>query len=72
MGPESISGIKANPRRTFSLQATNSWERLPPIPAPGAVPRSARSAIYAISGSNVAGGGGPHEGVNVNEVYDLR
>jgi hypothetical protein len=26
--------------------------------------------MYAVSGSNVAGGGGPHEGVNVNEVYD--
>ena len=26
--------------------------------------------MYAISGSNVAGGGGLHEGVNVNEVYD--
>ena len=26
--------------------------------------------MYAVSGSNVAGGGGPHEGVNVNEMYD--
>jgi len=28
--------------------------------------------IYAVSGANVAGGGGPHEGVQVNEAYDLR
>ena len=51
---------------------TNSWERLPPMPTPrhGLAVGEIGGKIYAISGSNVAGGGGPHEGVNVNEVYD--
>ena len=51
---------------------TNSWERLPPMPTPrhGLAAGEIGGKIYAISGSNVAGGGGPHEGVNVNEVYD--
>jgi N-acetylneuraminic acid mutarotase len=51
---------------------TNSWERLPPMPTPrhGLAVAEIGGKIYAVSGSNVAGGGGPHEGVNVNEVYD--
>ena len=51
---------------------TNSWERLPPMPTPrhGLAVAEIGGRIYAVSGSNVAGGGGPHEGVNVNEVYD--
>ena len=28
--------------------------------------------IYAVSGANVAGGGRPHESVQVNEAYDPR
>src|SRR5262249_33994269 len=51
---------------------TNAWERLPPMPTPrhGLAVGEVGGKMYAISGSNVAGGGGPHEGVNVNEVYD--
>jgi len=51
---------------------TNSWERLPPMPTPrhGLAVGEVGGKMYAVSGSNVAGGGGPHEGVNVNEVYD--
>ncbi len=51
---------------------TNAWERLPPMPTPrhGLAVGEIGGKMYAISGSNVAGGGGPHEGVNVNEVYD--
>jgi len=51
---------------------TNTWERLPPMPTPrhGLAVAEIGGRIYAVSGSNVAGGGGPHEGVNVNEVYD--
>jgi N-acetylneuraminic acid mutarotase len=51
---------------------TNSWQRLPPMPTPrhGLAVGEIGGKIYAVSGSNVAGGGGPHEGVNVNEVYD--
>ncbi len=51
---------------------TKSWERLPPMPTPrhGLAVAEIGGRIYAVSGSNVAGGGGPHEGVNVNEVYD--
>lgn len=51
---------------------TNNWERLPPMPTPrhGLAVAEIGGKIYAVSGSNVAGGGGPHEGVNVNEVYD--
>jgi N-acetylneuraminic acid mutarotase len=51
---------------------TNSWHRLPPMPTPrhGLAVGEIGGKIYAVSGSNVAGGGGPHEGVNVNEVYD--
>jgi N-acetylneuraminic acid mutarotase len=51
---------------------TNSWERLLPMftPRHGLAVAEIGGRIYAVSGSNVAGGGGPHEGVNVNEVYD--
>jgi N-acetylneuraminic acid mutarotase len=51
---------------------TNSWQRLPPMPTPrhGLAVAEIGGKMYAVSGSNVAGGGGPHEGVNVNEVYD--
>ncbi len=51
---------------------TNSWQRLPPMPTPrhGLAVGEIGGKIYAVSGSNVAGGGGPHEGVKVNEVYD--
>jgi N-acetylneuraminic acid mutarotase len=51
---------------------TNSWQRLPPMPTPrhGLAVAEIAGKMYAVSGSNVAGGGGPHEGVNVNEVYD--
>lgn len=51
---------------------TNTWERLPPMPTPrhGLAVGEIGGKIYAVSGSNVAGGGGPHTGVNVNEVYD--
>jgi len=51
---------------------TNSWERLPPMPTPrhGLAVAEIGGRMYAVSGSNVAGGGGPHEGVKVNEVYD--
>jgi len=51
---------------------TNSWQRLPPMPTPrhGLAAAEIGGKMYAVSGSNVAGGGGPHEGVNVNEVYD--
>jgi N-acetylneuraminic acid mutarotase len=51
---------------------TNSWQRLPPMPTPrhGLAVAEVGGRMYAVSGSNVAGGGGPHEGVNVNEVYD--
>src|SRR6266478_3544418 len=47
---------------------TNAWERLPPMPTPrhGLAVGEIGGKMYAISGSNVAGGGGPHEGVNVN------
>ena len=51
---------------------TNNWQRLPPMPTPrhGLAVGEIGGKMYAVSGSNVAGGGGPHEGVNVNEVYD--
>src|SRR5919197_5290564 len=51
---------------------TTGWQRLPPMPTPrhGVAVAEIGGKIYAVSGSNVAGGGGPHEGVNVNEVYD--
>jgi N-acetylneuraminic acid mutarotase len=51
---------------------TNSWERLPPMPTPrhGLAVAEIDGKIYAVSGANVAGGGGPHEGLVVNEVYD--
>lgn len=51
---------------------TNSWERLPPMPTPrhGLAAVEIGGKIYAVSGANVAGGGGPHEGVTVNEAYD--
>ena len=51
---------------------TNSWTRLPPMPTPrhGLAVGEIGGKMYAISGSNVAGGGGPHEGVKVNEIYD--
>lgn len=51
---------------------SNSWTRLPPMPTPrhGLAVGEIGGKMYAVSGSNVAGGGGPHEGVNVNEVYD--
>jgi N-acetylneuraminic acid mutarotase len=51
---------------------TNAWQRLPPMPTPrhGLAVAEIGGKMYAVSGSNVAGGGGPHEGVNVNEVYD--
>ncbi len=51
---------------------TNGWQRLPPMPTPrhGLAVGEIAGKMYAVSGSNVAGGGGPHEGVNVNEVYD--
>jgi N-acetylneuraminic acid mutarotase len=51
---------------------TNTWQRLPPMPTPrhGLAVAEIGGKMYAVSGSNVAGGGGPHEGVNVNEVYD--
>jgi N-acetylneuraminic acid mutarotase len=51
---------------------SNSWQRLPPMPTPrhGLAVGEIGGKMYAVSGSNVAGGGGPHEGVNVNEVYD--
>jgi N-acetylneuraminic acid mutarotase len=53
---------------------TNSWERLPPMPTPrhGLAVGEIGGRIYAVSGSNVAGGGGPHTGVNVNEVYEAK
>lgn len=53
---------------------TNSWERLEPMPTPrhGLAVGEIGGKMYAVSGSNVAGGGGPHAGVNVNEVYDPR
>jgi N-acetylneuraminic acid mutarotase len=51
---------------------TNAWQRLPPMPTPrhGLAVAEIGGKMYAVSGSNVAGGGGPHEGVNVNEIYD--
>lgn len=51
---------------------TNTWERLDPMPTPrhGVAVGEVGGKLYAVSGSNVAGGGGPHEGVNVNEVYE--
>lgn len=51
---------------------TNLWERLPPMPTPrhGLAVGEIDGKMYAISGSNVAGGGGPHTGVNVNEMYE--
>ena len=51
---------------------TNTWQRLPPMPTPrhGLAVAEIGGKMYAVSGSNVAGGGGPHEGLNVNEVYD--
>lgn len=51
---------------------TNSWDRLPPMPTPrhGLAVVEIGGKIYAVSGANVAGGGGPHEGVTVNEAYD--
>jgi N-acetylneuraminic acid mutarotase len=51
---------------------TNAWQRLAPMPTPrhGLAVAEIGGKMYAVSGSNVAGGGGPHEGVNVNEVYD--
>jgi N-acetylneuraminic acid mutarotase len=51
---------------------SNSWQRLPPMPTPrhGVAVGEIGGRIYAVSGSNVAGGGGPHEGVKENEVYD--
>jgi N-acetylneuraminic acid mutarotase len=51
---------------------TNSWQRLPPMPTPrhGLAVAEIGGKMYAVSGSNVAGGGGPHEGVKVNEMYD--
>jgi len=51
---------------------TNSWQRLPPMPTPrhGLAVVEIGGKIYAVSGANVAGGGGPHEGVQVNEAYD--
>lgn len=51
---------------------TNTWQRLPPMPTPrhGLAVAEIGGKMYAVSGSNVAGGGGPHEGVKVNEVYD--
>jgi N-acetylneuraminic acid mutarotase len=51
---------------------TNNWQRLPPMPTPrhGLAVAEIGGKMYAVSGSNVAGGGGPHEGLNVNEVYD--
>jgi N-acetylneuraminic acid mutarotase len=51
---------------------TNSWQRLPPMPSPrhGLAVAEIGGRIYAVSGANVAGGGGPHEGLTVNEVYD--
>jgi N-acetylneuraminic acid mutarotase len=51
---------------------TNSWQRLPPMPTPrhGLAVAEIGGKMYAVSGSNVAGGGGPHEGLLVNEVYD--
>ena len=50
---------------------TDSWERLPPMPTPrhGLAVGEIGGKLYAVSGSNVAGGGGPHTGVAVNEVY---
>ena len=50
----------------------NSWERLPPMPTPrhGLAVGEIGGKMYAVSGSNVAGGGGPHEGVKENEMYD--
>lgn len=50
----------------------DSWQRLPPMPTPrhGLAVAEVGGKMYAVSGSNVAGGGGPHEGVNVNEVYE--
>lgn len=50
----------------------NSWQRLPPMPSPrhGLAVAEIGGKIYAVSGANVAGGGGPHEGLMVNEVYD--
>jgi N-acetylneuraminic acid mutarotase len=53
---------------------TNSWQRLPPMPSPrhGLAVAEIGGKIYAVSGANVAGGGGPHEGLTVNEVYDPR
>ena len=51
---------------------SNSWQRLPPMPTPrhGLAAAEIGGKMYAASGSNVAGGGGPHEGLNVNEVYE--
>lgn len=51
---------------------TNSWQRLPSMQTPrhGLAVAEVGGKMYAVSGSNVAGGGGPHEGVNVNEVYE--
>ena len=53
---------------------SNSWQRLPPMPTPrhGLAVAEIGGRIYAVSGANVAGGGGPHEGVQVNEAYDSR
>src|SRR5881296_2231464 len=53
---------------------SNSWQRLPPMPTPrhGLAVAEIGGRIYAVSGANVAGGGGPHEGVQVNEAYDPR
>lgn len=51
---------------------TNSWQRLPPMPTPrhGLAVAEIGGKMYAVSGSNVAGGGGPHTGVTVNEVWE--
>src|SRR5947207_2232618 len=53
---------------------SNSWQRLAPMPTPrhGLAVAEIGGRIYAVSGANVAGGGGPHEGVQVNEAYDSR
>src|SRR5207247_5290500 len=53
---------------------SNSWQRLPPMPTPrhGLAVAEIGGRIYAVSGANVAGGGGPHGGDHVNEAYDTK
>jgi len=76
MGGEEWKGTFIGVHKTHESYdpKTNSWRTETPLLTPrhGFLGAAVGNKIFAISGANVAGGGGPHLGLTSNEMLELK